>query len=490
MGNGATDASTPPDASARLPTPGADRLFSSYSGFAYTLMTIAAAIWIVLIGGVLPSVGDTRLGIIGYACGAVIGVVLVVLSVAIPAYRHGIDAVDVAKAALGIRGSLLVLIGLMVSALGWAGVALAMMARGGASLVAGASAPGAVADERLVLALALGLVLLVVWLLRGGLDAIRRLNQIAGPGFLLLAMLSMGLLAHRYGLQQIWLTDVPAAQALTADRLKSLAYAIDFGVTISLTWWPYMGELYRHVEFRRHTVGPIMVGGTVAGNVFSAMVAALAAVNFGSPDPAVWLVALGGPIAGSLLVALVLLLSLPAVCLLVFLVATSLRQLGALARVGSQRLAVLAVAPLVLVAFNTEWTLVHVVTVGTLGSLVFFPICGIVAADYWILRRGAIDLPQLFVAGRGSRYWYRGGVNWIAMGVIVLMLATYLQIYDPVTLQAGELFRYLGAAFPVTVASGVLYVLLMTLAARVSPAWRRARAEAPSAGSGDIEVGL
>ncbi len=490
MGGGPAGTSTRTEVSARLPTRGGGRLFSSYSGFAYTLMTIAAAIWIVLIGGVLPSVGDTRLGIIGYACGAVIGVVLVVLSVAIPAYRHGIDAVDVAKAALGIRGSLMVLIGLMVSALGWAGVALAMMARGGALLLAGASAPGAVADERLVVALALGLILLVVFLLRGGLDAIRRLNRIAGPGFLMLAVVSLGLLVHRYGLQEVWRTDVPVAQALTTDRLKSFAYAIDFGVTLSLTWWPYMGELYRHVEFRRHTVGPIMLGGTVAGNVFSATVAALAAVNFGSPDPAVWLVALGGPVAGSLLVGLVLLLSLPAVCLLVFLVASSLQQLGALARVSPQRLAVLAVAPLALVAFNTEWALVHVVTVGTLGSLVFFPICGIVAADYWILRRGAIDLPQLFVEGRHSRYWYRGGVNWIAVGVIVFILTAYLHLYDPVTLKAGEAFRYLGAALPATLASGVLYALLMVLAARVSPACFQPGVHASPGDARNIEVGL
>jgi hypothetical protein len=48
--------------SERLPTLDGERLFSRYSSFLYTLTTLAAAIWIILVGGAIPAVGDTRLG--------------------------------------------------------------------------------------------------------------------------------------------------------------------------------------------------------------------------------------------------------------------------------------------------------------------------------------------------------------------------------------------------------------------------------------------
>lgn len=35
-------------------------------------------------------------------------------------------------------------------------------------------------------------------------------------------------------------------------------------------------------------------------------------------------------------------------------------------------------------------------------------------ADYWLLRRGKIDVPSLYLAKQG-RYWYTAGINWRAL---------------------------------------------------------------------------
>jgi hypothetical protein len=43
--------------------------------------------------------------------------------------------------------------------------------------------------------------------------------------------------------------------------MKAVAYALEFGVTMALAWWPYLGGLYRFVKFQQHTVGDLVVGG-------------------------------------------------------------------------------------------------------------------------------------------------------------------------------------------------------------------------------------
>src|SRR5690242_1974191 len=96
--------SVPDAASGRLPTLERERQFASYGSLLYTLMTLTASIWIFLVGSVLPTVGDTRLAIIGFACGVILGIIPVLLGSALPSFVCGVDTVDASKAALGTRG--------------------------------------------------------------------------------------------------------------------------------------------------------------------------------------------------------------------------------------------------------------------------------------------------------------------------------------------------------------------------------------------------
>ncbi len=44
-------------------------------------------------------------------------------------------------------------------------------------------------------------------------------------------------------------------------------------------------------------------------------------------------------------------------------------------------------------------------------SAFFGPILGVMLADYYVVRRGQLDVPALYVTGPDSPYWYRGGFN-------------------------------------------------------------------------------
>lgn len=455
------------DASAgRLPTLDHERQFSSYGSLLYTLMTLTASIWIFLVGGVLPAVGDTRLAIVGFACGAVLGIIPVMLGSALPSFVAGVDSVDASKAALGVRGALLVLAGLLSLCLAWGGVAFAMVAEGIGKLISrGEGGGAAVADERQVFMIGVGILVLLVFLLRSGLGTMRRLNAVAGPGFVILSLISLVLLARKFGLQDLWLTNVTPDAALTDDRRKSFAYALEFGVTMSLAWWPMLGGLYRFLKYRRHAAGPMMVGGALVGTAFSAAVAALGAVHMGSADPVVWLIELAGAPVGVFMVAVVLLLSISAIGTLLYSAAIAIQQIGVLSRMPWIWLVLLTIAPLLVIACHTLWTLTHIITIATYGSLLFVGLSGIVATDYWLLRRQRLELEQLFVSGHRGEYWFWGGVNWVAVAVAILGIAGYLYLFDPVTLEARAFFRYCGAALPVIAGTGALYYFLMRLIA-------------------------
>jgi NCS1 family nucleobase:cation symporter-1 len=52
------------------------------------------------------------------------------------------------------------------------------------------------------------------------------------------------------------------------------------------------------------------------------------------------------------------------------------------------------------------------------------PVAGIMIADYFVLRRGALAVDDLY--RRGGAYEYRNGVNWVAVGALVLGVAPSL----------------------------------------------------------------
>src|SRR5260370_22156682 len=81
----------------RLPVLFRDRVFTSYGSFLLTFTAIAAASYSYLVGAALIGVGSTRLGIVGYLIGLVLGMSFVSLAGGAISYRYGVDTVDAGK---------------------------------------------------------------------------------------------------------------------------------------------------------------------------------------------------------------------------------------------------------------------------------------------------------------------------------------------------------------------------------------------------------
>jgi putative hydroxymethylpyrimidine transporter CytX len=84
-----------------------------------------------------------------------------------------------------------------------------------------------------------------------------------------------------------------------------------------------------------------------------------------------------------------------------------------------------------------------------IGS-VFVPLFGILAADYFVLRRRQVVVDDLYQPG--GRYWYRRGINWLAVVAWVAGIAAYHLI--------ARNAPGLGASIPAFAVSFLFYLIL------------------------------
>jgi purine-cytosine permease-like protein len=128
-----------------------------------------------------------------------------------------------------------------------------------------------------------------------------------------------------------------------------------------------------------------------------------------------------------------------------------------------QRTLAVAVGGIVLVLAATVPLVQYESFLLLIGS-VFVPLLGILTADYFVLRGRQYDVAELY--RDEGLYWYRSGVNWLAMGVWVGGFFLYLLIAGLPQLGWSGLAPWLGATIPTYVFGLVAYALVGRLAER------------------------
>jgi len=448
----------------RIPVLSNARIYTSYGSFLWTCCAFAAATWSFLIGSYLPFVGDWRIGVVGYVIGLVIGMAIVTLSSGVPSYKYGTDVIDTAKASFGYKGIAIPLLGLLATLIGWTFVVQALTARGAANVaatVSGSEITGS-SHEQLVIGVAFATIVLVWFIASKGPKFFERLNIYIGPLHMALTLVMFGILIHKFGLPTLWSSQVPADQMLSNGPVQGLALAVEFGVSNALTWWPVMGGLTRLVKHKKHIMGPSVIGVGILGAAFVSTVAALAAISAGTYDPTIWMISIGGPVFGSIVMVVVLTANIATMVVMIYLAGVSIQQIKFFARLKWELLLALILLPGFYFAFKTEWLLANVMSWLSYNGVMFVGVSGITIVDYFLLRRERLDPASLF-ATRNSQYAFWGGLNWVAVFITLATTYGYLKLYNPVTVAMSPEFSYFGASIPAIVLSGVAYYLAVRL---------------------------
>ena len=437
----------------RLPVLFENRIYRSYGALLLTFTAISAASYSYLVGTALIGVGSTRIGIVGYLIGLVLGLAFVSIAGGAASFRYGVETVDAGKGALGMRGSVVLLFGVLVCTLGWANVLLAMTARGAARLFSG--------SESTVVGVGLVSVVIIWLLVRRGAGWMEKVASYCAGAQLIVAATLLFAVLHKYGFIKAWMTDVPRERAYTADPLLQLSYAVEFGVCNTLGMVPYMGGLARLVRSSRHLVGPPVLGYAVCGAFLIAVVGALATAATGQVDPADWIKEVAGRRQGTMLFSVMLLANMGALVTQVYLAAVSVQQIRSFARMPWPVVTALVLIPGVVVAFNSGWVIAHVMNWLAYNGVIFVGLAAVLFVDFVVLRRGRLSPTQLFAVRPGQAYWFHGGVNWVAALVIGAVTLAYLYLFDPTSLRVHPSFRFAGASIPTLIAGCVVYYALM-----------------------------
>jgi cytosine/uracil/thiamine/allantoin permease len=293
----------------------------------------------------------------------------------------------------------------------------------------------------------------------------QRAANYCAPAQLVVALLLAGAILYRFGLSGAFITNVEPANAYTTDRITQLAYACEFGLCNALTIVPFMGGLARLVRKPSHLVGPTIVGIALSGASLVAGVGALGAAVTGIADPVDWIMAIVGRLLGSIMLTVILIANIGTMIALVYMGAVAVQQIRRIASRPWPIVVGVILAPGVAVAFNTQWVIDHVMNWLAYNGVMYAGIASVMFVDFFVLRRERVAVAQLFAAHPRQLYWFRGGVNWVAVGVVAGSSALYLWLFDPNTMRVAHPFRYMGATVPTIILSCLAYYVLMRLIA-------------------------
>jgi NCS1 family nucleobase:cation symporter-1 len=92
-------------------------------------------------------------------------------------------------------------------------------------------------------------------------------------------------------------------------------------------------------------------------------------------------------------------------------------------------------------------------------GVAFAPMCGIQIVDYFVLRRGRIDIRAVYVNEPGQAYYFWGGINPAAMIALAAGCVTYVGLLNPLSYTSAAGYRFLTASLPAAAAAALVYFL-------------------------------
>jgi NCS1 family nucleobase:cation symporter-1 len=400
----------------------------------------------------VPGLG-LKQALLAILVGAIIGNVLLGIGGAIGADAR-VPQMVLLRAPLGLRGSYLPTALNILQLLGWATFEVIVMAQAADVLMKEVFGLRSLYHLWVAFFTALTLVLAL-----SGPIRVTRLLKVSIVWLVLLSTLWItGSLLVNY--------DIGEILSRPGDGSMSFWLAVDLVVALPISWFPLVADYSRFARDTRSAFWGTAAGYFVPQVWFYALGSLLVlAVNVAA-DPnapiSPMLTAIAGLTAGWAALLILLIDETDEAFANVYSTALSIENLfpGL-----SHRLLIVAICAVVLLA---GWTipLAEYESFLLLIGSAFVPLLGVLAADYYALRGRRYEVEELYEP-RG-RYWYGGGVNWLAVAVWLVGAALYLAIagIHVKGLNVDGLAPQLGATLPSFIVTFVLYAVLGRFAAR------------------------
>lgn len=454
------------------PVPQAQRRLSGFD-LAVLWGDLGVGLLVLQAGALLvPGLGAGE-ALVATVVGSVIGVLLLSIAAYIAA-DAGVPTMVLTRAAVGVRGSSLPTVLNVIQLLGWTSFEILVMAQFANAIVSHLFGFSAYPFWAFVFA-----VFCTAMAIGGPLVVVRQWLEKFGVWAMLATTVALvALLFARFDVSQL------LATAGTGDL--GFWLGVDIVVALPVSWFPLVADYNRFARSRSASFWGTFVGYLLANISFFGLgllfVLALKTDVAHLNDE---LVGFLGTSALLGLMALVIILADETDEGFANIYSSAVSTQNLLRRVPQRALVVAFGAvgfalAILLQNADYEWFLLLI------GSF-FVPLLGLVAADYFVVRRGRYEGAELFT--RGGRYWYQGGVN--VLGIVAWLCGFFLyQWIAPPTSLTGltdaiaAALGAIGLPFPLpspvgaTIPSFALTFAIYALAGRFASRSRPIRATA------------
>jgi NCS1 family nucleobase:cation symporter-1 len=423
------------------------------------LATAAAATWCYLIG----EFAGYYLSFFRAACaltaGSMIGMLLVLLAAGPTCARFGIDSVAASKPQFGTRGWMIPAAMQFLSIIGWNSLLLIFFAKSVTQLMIVLGAlPSGVGGGQIVPATTLIACVVVLLVLRRGATGVSVVSNI------LVAHVFLGLWMLYLLVSQRWPELTAAKPSLArADPLWNYTTGVEIGISTLLSWWPYIGAMIRMAPNARTVAVPVMLGMGAPVPLLSLIgVAGILVLNVS--DPSEWLRTVGG--TGYAIVALLFVAAANFGTAIagIYASAIGIRNFKRFETLPWTLILVITILPVALVGlFIPELFFAKFGAFLAFIGVGFAPLCGIQIVDYYLLRRGHIDIRAIYDPSPGGAYVFWAGFNPAAVIALIVGCGVYLYLLNPLSYASHDPYRMLTASLPAAAAAAAAFALMTRL---------------------------
>lgn len=373
------------------PVPSEQRVLGAWD-FAVLWGDLGIGLLVLVTGALLvPGLGVAQ-ATVAIVLGSIVGVTLLALGAAAGA-RHGLPMMVLLRPVLGIRGSWVASTLNAIQLIGWVAVefwAMSFVADLVADRLFGVEARGV-----WLVVVALVCTALALW----GPVGVTKVWMERFAAWIVAAICLV--------LPMLILTNGFVHSVGGEGGFPTFGQALDLVIAMPISWLPLVADYTRFGRRERSTFAGTF-GGYLVANVWLYLLGAFLVLDANAtPDP-------GGIAIGILAVAGG---SLAGILFLVGLLAGETDE--AFANLYSTAVTIQNIAPrvphrlLVVLVAGVGAALAGILTMTAYESFLFFigsvfiPLFGIFAADHFVIRRGRVDIDDLY--RRGGRYWFSGG---------------------------------------------------------------------------------
>jgi len=391
----------------------------------------------LLVPGLSPG-----LALLAIVVGTLVGNLLLGLA-GLAGSDHAVPTMVLLRPVLGQRGSYLPSLFNLIQLIGWTAFefwAIALAASRVSQVLFGFSGYG------------LWLVVFAIWCvllaLGGPLVVIRQWLEKFGVWLVygVTAWMTIYLFTHY---------DIPALLSQAGTGALPFWLGVDLAVAMPISWMPLVADYNRFARRSKPAFWGTYLGYLVANVWFYGLgMLFMLTLEMAEPTPEKLATAIVAMTGGAVALLVILVNETDNAFADIYSAAVTLQNVFPHL---SQRIlvAIVGAVGLALAAFLTMGRYFDFLLL--IGS-VFVPLFGILAADYFVLRKRRLEVNELY--RRGGAYWYQGGVNWVA----VVAWAAGIAVYHLIARNVPSL----GASIPGFGATFLLYLGIVAVTRRLA----------------------